>query len=150
MLLGLAVAVALAGAVAVAVAIGWGIADRKATPAAAASPSQACVAAAEAYEAWHSSKPHLDNLAVLSAASSAYRAGALVDEGKALYSEVSRFDDKAATTAAVAVADYNVQLGMVRLGLDAGVKPDAAEFAKLTEAWAGVETSWTAFATTCS
>jgi hypothetical protein len=130
-LIAVATTAVVAGAAALAYVVGWGIADDKQPAASPSGPSvvwqMECTSIQRAYKAWSDDAMTLATLDAMKDLDPGAVTPNLSTAGKALLGAVSNYPDQEAKELAVAVAEYNVEVGMLGLEVHAtgAYKPES-------------------------
>lgn len=107
-----------------------------------------CVNIERAYNAWNSGAPRTAaDMAVLNEVT----VGMRMDDGEDFLSAVSGYTDQASKALAVAIAEYNVELGLANLQMTLGGEVEAKQAAEVTAAAERLGDEYSRFrAATCS
>jgi hypothetical protein len=153
-LIAVAVTAVVAGAAALAYVVGWGIADGKDPAASPSGPSVAlqmeCTSIQRAYKAWSDDAMNLATLNSFKDLDPGAVTPNLSTAGKALLDAVGGYPDQDAKELAVAVAEYNVEVGMLDIEVRATDTYRPESFKKAAAASNKVHSAYNTFWAGCA
>jgi hypothetical protein len=153
-LIAVAVTAVVAGAAALAYVVGWGIADGKEATASPTGPSvvwqMECTSIQRAYKAWSDDAMNLATLDGFKDLDPGAVTPNLSAAGKTLLDAVGGYPDQDAKQLAVAVAEYNVEVGMLDLEVHATDTYKPESFKKAAAAANKVHSAYNTFWAGCA